>query len=32
MSPVIKHMRFIQTITNILVVAIQNRQLQRKLL
>jgi sigma-B regulation protein RsbU (phosphoserine phosphatase) len=28
MSPVIKHMRFIQTITNILVVAIQNRKLQ----
>ena len=30
MSPVIKHMRFIQTITNILVVAIQNRQLQEE--
>jgi phosphoserine phosphatase RsbU/P len=28
MSPVIKHMRFIQTITNVLVVAIQNRKLQ----
>lgn len=28
-SPVIKHMRFIQTITNVLVVAIQNRKLQR---
>lgn len=30
MSPVIKHMRFIQTITNILVVAIQNRKLQEE--
>ena len=30
MSPVIKHMRFIQTITNILVVAIQNRQMQEE--
>lgn len=30
MSPVIKHMRFIQTLTNILVVAIQNRQLQEE--
>ncbi|MFM7234468.1 MAG: PP2C family protein-serine/threonine phosphatase [Flavobacteriales bacterium] len=29
-SPVIKHMRFIQTITNILVVAIQNRKLQEE--
>ena len=30
MSPVIKHMRFIQTITNILVAAIQNRKLQEE--
>ena len=30
MSPVIKHMRFIQTLTNILVVAIQNRKLQEE--
>lgn len=29
-SPVIKHMRFIQTITNVLVVAIQNRKLQEE--
>lgn len=29
-SPVIKHMRFIQTFTNVLVVAIQNRQLQEE--
>lgn len=28
MSPVIRHMKFIQTITNVLVVAIQNRKLQ----
>jgi phosphoserine phosphatase RsbU/P len=28
MSPVIKHMRFIQTITSVLVVAIQNKQMQ----
>jgi sigma-B regulation protein RsbU (phosphoserine phosphatase) len=27
-SPVIKHMKFIQTLTNVLVVAIQNRKLQ----
>jgi sigma-B regulation protein RsbU (phosphoserine phosphatase) len=30
MSPVIKHMKFIQTITNVLVVAIQNRKLQEE--
>lgn len=30
MSPVIKHMRFIQTLTNVLVVAIQNRKLQEE--
>ncbi|MFM7106607.1 MAG: PP2C family protein-serine/threonine phosphatase [Flavobacteriales bacterium] len=29
-SPVIKHMKFIQTITNLLVVAIQNRNLQEE--
>lgn len=29
-SPVIKHMKFIQTITNVLVVAIQNRKLQEE--
>jgi sigma-B regulation protein RsbU (phosphoserine phosphatase) len=29
-SPVIKHMRFIQTITNVLVVAIENRKLQQE--
>ncbi|MDZ4752424.1 MAG: PP2C family protein-serine/threonine phosphatase [Flavobacteriales bacterium] len=28
MSPAIKHMRFIETLTNVLVVAIQNRKLQ----
>jgi phosphoserine phosphatase RsbU/P len=28
MSPVIKHMKFIQTITNVLVVAIENRKMQ----
>jgi phosphoserine phosphatase RsbU/P len=30
MSPVIKHMKFIQTLTNILVVAIQNRKFQEE--
>jgi sigma-B regulation protein RsbU (phosphoserine phosphatase) len=30
MSPVIKHMKFIQTLTNVLVVAIQNRKLQEE--
>ena len=30
MSPVVKHMRFIQTLTNVLVVAIQNRKLQEE--
>lgn len=30
MSPVVKHMRFIQTLTNVLVVAIQNRRLQEE--
>lgn len=30
MSPVITHMKFIQTITNVLVVAIQNRKLQEE--
>lgn len=30
MSPVIKHMKFIQIITNVLVVAIQNRKLQEE--
>jgi len=29
-SPVIKHMKFIQTLTNLLVVAIQNRKLQEE--
>lgn len=29
-SPVIKHMRFIQTLTNVLVVAIENRRLQQE--
>ncbi|MBL7943773.1 MAG: PP2C family protein-serine/threonine phosphatase [Flavobacteriales bacterium] len=29
-SPVIKHMKFIQTITNLLVVALQNRRLQQE--
>ncbi len=29
-SPVIKHMKFIQTLTNVLVVAIQNRKLQEE--
>jgi len=29
-SPVIKHMKFIQTLTNLLVVAIQNRNLQEE--
>jgi sigma-B regulation protein RsbU (phosphoserine phosphatase) len=29
-SPVIKHMKFIETITNVLVVAIQNRKLQEE--
>ncbi|MDZ4824647.1 MAG: PP2C family protein-serine/threonine phosphatase [Flavobacteriales bacterium] len=29
-SPVIKHMKFIQTLTNVLVVAIENRQLQQE--
>ncbi|MFN0032640.1 MAG: hypothetical protein ACKVOR_10815, partial [Flavobacteriales bacterium] len=32
MSPVVKHMRFIQTLTNVLVVAIQNRKLQEETL
>lgn len=30
MSPVIKHMKFIQTLTNVLVGAIQNRKLQQE--
>lgn len=30
MSPLIKHMKFIQTLTNVLVVAIQNRKLQEE--
>jgi len=30
MSPVIKHMRFIQTLTNVLVVAIENRKFQEE--
>jgi phosphoserine phosphatase RsbU/P len=30
MSPIIKHMKFIQTFTNVLVVAIQNRALQQE--
>ncbi len=30
MSPVVKHMKFIQTLTNVLVTAIRNRQLQEE--
>ncbi|HEY8404816.1 MAG TPA: PP2C family protein-serine/threonine phosphatase [Flavobacteriales bacterium] len=30
MSPVVKHMKFIQTLTNVLVTAIRNRQLQQE--
>ena len=30
MSPIIKHMKFIQTLTNVLVGAIQNRKLQEE--
>ena len=30
MSPVVKHMNFIQTITNILIVAVRNRRLQEE--